>query len=113
MGRKNRITIEGNLGDDAVTRDAGNGSKVTNLRVATNEPWTDKDGNKHENTEWHNVACWNGLTKLASKLKKGTMVIVEGSMTYKDGPEGSKGAKYATIKAITVRVVDVSYFDRK
>jgi len=76
---KLRLEIIGNLGGDAVVRDAG-GMKAIGFSVAHSEKWTDKNGNKQERTTWINCTYWKqeGKTKIAEYLKKGTLVVVEG-----------------------------------
>jgi single-strand DNA-binding protein len=48
---------------------------VANLTIATNERYNDRNGNRVETTEWHNLEMWDGLAKVAEKyLKKGSPV---------------------------------------
>jgi single-strand DNA-binding protein len=83
----NKVIIIGNLGADPEVRNAG-GQPVANLRVATNEVWSDKDGNRQERTEWHSVTVWGKSAELCGQyLAKGRQVYVEGrlqSRTYND-----------------------------
>ncbi len=86
----NKVILIGNLGADPETRHSAGGSQVTNIRVATNESWKDKSGEKQEKTEWHRVTFFGRLAEIASEyLRKGSTVYVEGRIetsTYeKDG----------------------------
>ena len=88
----NKVIIIGNLGADPEVRTTAGGQPVANLRVATNEVWNDKDGNRQERTEWHAVTVWGKQAEHCGQyLKKGRQVYVEGrlqSRTYtKDGVE--------------------------
>ena len=66
MAGVNKVILVGNLGDDPESRSLNNGGEVVNLRVATSENWKDKDGNRQERTEWHNVVIFNeNLAKIA------------------------------------------------
>lgn len=58
------------------------GSAVTNITVATNETWKDKQtGEKKERTEWHRVALFNRLAEVAAEyLRKGSQVYIEGKL---------------------------------
>lgn len=78
----NKATIIGSLGSDPEIRYTTNGSAVCNIRVATNESWTDKQsGEKQERTEWHSIVFFGKLAEIAEKyLKKGSAVYVEGSL---------------------------------
>ena len=78
----NKVIIVGNLGNDPETRYMPSGSAVTNLTVATNESWKDKQtGEQKERTEWHKVAMFNRLAEIAAEyLRKGSQVYIEGKL---------------------------------
>lgn len=54
----NRVELIGNLSADATVRDVGDGRKATNVSLATHRGWTDKEGNRREDTQWHSVIFW-------------------------------------------------------
>ena len=59
-----------------------NKSEQEKLNRATSERWKDKDGKNHEKTEWHRIVAWRQLAEFAGQwLKKGQLVIVEGSLS--------------------------------
>ena len=78
----NKVIIVGNLGGDPETRYMPSGSSVTNLTVATNESWKDKQtGEQKDRTEWHKVAMFNRLAEVAAEyLRKGSQVYIEGKL---------------------------------
>ncbi len=78
----NKVIIVGNLGGDPETRYMPSGSAVTNLTVATNESWKDKQtGEQKDRTEWHKVAMFNRLAEIAAEyLRKGSQVYIEGKL---------------------------------
>ena len=78
----NKVIIVGNVGGDPETRYMPSGSAVTNLTVATNESWKDKQtGEQKERTEWHRVAMFNRLAEIAAEyLRKGSQVYIEGKL---------------------------------
>jgi single-strand DNA-binding protein len=78
----NKVIIVGNLGSDPETRYMPSGSAVTNLTVATNESWKDKQtGEQKDRTEWHKVAMFNRLAEIAAEyLRKGSQVYIEGKL---------------------------------
>lgn len=88
MASVNKVILIGNLGADPEVRYTQNGGAVANLSVATNERWTDRDGNPQERTEWHNVTVWGKTAEHCGQyLSKGRSVYVEGriqSRTYTD-----------------------------
>jgi len=75
----NIATILGNLGADPELRMLEGGNAVLKLRVATNEPYWDKDKVKHDRTEWHRVTIFGRRAEgLAKFLRKGFGVFVKG-----------------------------------
>lgn len=76
----NKAVIAGHVGS-VETKYTGGGAAVLNLSVATNEQWTDKDGNKNTATEWHRVVVFGKLAELVKDwVKKGSSVYIEGRM---------------------------------
>ena len=78
----NKVILVGTCGKDPDTRYMPSGGAVTNISIATNEQWTDKQsGQKQERTEWHNVVFFGRLGEIAGEyLKKGSQVYVEGKL---------------------------------
>lgn len=82
MAGLNKACIIGHLGKDPEVRSMNNGKEVCSFSVATSESWKDRDGNRQEKTEWHNIVIFNeGLVKVAkSYLRKGSKVYLEGAI---------------------------------
>jgi len=78
----NKVILIGNLGADPETRYSAGGSAVTNVRLATNETWKDRQsGEQQERTEWHRVVFFGRLAEIAAEyLRKGSTVYVEGRL---------------------------------
>ena len=77
----NRVMLIGNLGADPELRLTDGGQAVLKLRLATTETYLDRDKQKQERTEWHNVVIWGKRGEsLARILKKGERVYVEGGL---------------------------------
>ena len=78
----NKVILVGNIGGDPETRYMPSGSAVTNITLATNETWKDKQtGEKKERTEWHRVALFNRLAEVSAEyLRKGSQVYIEGKL---------------------------------
>jgi single-strand DNA-binding protein len=74
------------------------GSAVTNLTVATNESWKDKQtGEKKERTEWHRVAMFNRLAEIAAEyLRKGSQVYIEGKLRTRKWQDKDGQDRYTT-----------------
>ncbi len=78
----NKVILIGNLGADPETRYSAGGNAVTNIRLATNETWKDRQsGEQQERTEWHRVVFFSRLAEIAAEyLRKGSTVYVEGRL---------------------------------
>ena len=76
----NKAILIGNLGKDPETRYGASGNAVTNVTLATNESWKDRQsGEMQERTEWHRVVFFGRLAEIAAEyLRKGSTVYVEG-----------------------------------
>ena len=89
----NKVILVGRLGRDPEVRYLPNGEAVANFGVATSEQWKDRNGERQERTEWHNITMYRRLAEIAGQyLKKGSQVYIEGRIqsrkyTGKDGVE--------------------------
>ena len=98
MAGVNKVILVGNLGADPEARSLNNGGEVVNMRVATSEQWKDRDGNRQERTEWHNVVIFNeNLGRVAKNyLKKGSKVYLEGQIQTRKWTDQSGNDRYTT-----------------
>jgi single-strand DNA-binding protein len=94
----NKVIIVGNLGGDPETRYMPSGAAVTNLTVATNESWKDKQtGEQKERTEWHKVAMFNRLAEIAAEyLRKGSQVYIEGKLRTRKWQDQNGNDRWTT-----------------
>jgi single-strand DNA-binding protein len=77
----NRVMLLGNLGADPELRFTQGGQAVLNMRLATAESYLDKDKQRQERTEWHNVVLWGKRAEALGKiLGKGSTIFVEGGL---------------------------------
>ncbi len=75
----NKAILIGRLGKDPETRYMTNGEAVANVSLATSENYKDKNGEKQERTEWHNLVMYRRLAEITGEyLKKGSLIYVEG-----------------------------------
>ena len=82
MAGVNKVILVGNLGKDPELKYLEGNIARANFSIATSEYHKDKNGNKVEQTEWHNIVLWRGLAEAAEKLQlhKGHMVFIEGKL---------------------------------
>ncbi|HEX7830479.1 MAG TPA: single-stranded DNA-binding protein [Thermoanaerobaculia bacterium] len=105
----NKVIIVGRLGKDPEMRSTPSGTSVARFTVATDEKFTDRNGEKQERTEWHNITAWGKLGEICGQyLRKGKLVYIEGSIrtdSWDDKESGQK--KYRTeIVANTMKMLD-------
>ena len=97
MSSVNKVIILGHLGKDTELRYTPGGQAVTSFSVATSDKWTDKQGQKQEKTEWHNIVVWSKLAELANQyLRKGNKVYVEGKLSTRSWEDRDGTKKYKT-----------------
>ena len=77
----NKAQLIGNLTRDPELRYTPSGAAVCTFGIATNRSWTTDTGEKHEESEFHNIVAWNKLAELCSQfLVKGRKIYVEGRL---------------------------------
>lgn len=96
----NKVILIGRLGRDPEVRYMPNGEAVCNFSVATSEKYTDKNGQRQEATEWHNVTMYRKLAEIAGQyLTKGSQVYIEGKIQTRkyQGKDGIERTAYDII----------------
>lgn len=106
----NKVMIIGRLGADPEIRYVAGGQPVTTLNVATDESYTDRDGNKVKKTEWHRISVWGkSAENCHNYLGKGSLVYVEGSLQTRKWQDQQGQDRYTT----EIRAQKVQFLDRK
>jgi single-strand DNA-binding protein len=105
----NKAILIGRLGKDPEIRSTAGGQTVARFSLATDERYTDRNGEKQERTEWHNIVAWGKLAEICGQyLRKGKLVYVDGSIrtdSWDDKETGQK--KYRTeIVAQNMKMLD-------
>jgi single-strand DNA-binding protein len=107
MSGVNKVILVGNLGADPEMRFTQAGQAVANLRLATTERWTDKNGQKQELTEWHRIVVWGKQAEIVGQyLTKGRQIYVEGRIRTRQWQDQQGQKRYSTeIVAQTVQML--------
>ena len=83
MASFNQITLLGNVGNLEV-KTFQSGGKIVEASLATGKRWTDRNGNAHEETQWHKLVISGNLADTAEQyIGKGDPLFVVGEMTYR------------------------------
>lgn len=108
MASLNQVFIIGRLGRDPELRYSQAGAAVCNMTIATDESFTDRDGNRQDRTEWHRVTAFQKTAEnCANFLAKGSLVHVSGSLTTRKWQDQQGQDRYTTeIKAERVQFLD-------
>lgn len=104
----NKAILIGHLGKDPEVRYMPSGEAVANVTLATSETWKDKNGEKQEKTEWHNIVFYKRLAEIAGEyLKKGSQIYVEGRITTEKWQTKEGQDRYTTkIVANEMKMLD-------
>lgn len=89
---KNRVQLIGHVGNDPEVK-SFEGGKVANLNIATNDSYTNKKGEKVEQTNWHRIVAWDSKAEIFEKfVTKGIEIAIEGKLSTRsyDDKEGNK-----------------------
>ena len=90
---RNKVQLIGNLGNapEIITLDSG--KKLAKFSIATNDSYKNAQGEKVQDTQWHNIVAWNKTAEIVEKyLDKGKEVAIEGKLTTRsyDDKDGKK-----------------------
>ena len=93
----NKSQLIGHLGKKPELRETDNGNKVTSFSMCTTESYTNKDGEKKERSDWHNIVVWGKMAELCvTYLDKGSLVYVEGRTTTRKWQDKEGNDRYTT-----------------
>lgn len=93
----NQVTLIGRLGADPEVRYMPDGKMVVNIRVATDENWKDKNGEKMTKTEWHRVVIFGKLAEIVAKYSnKGRLIYIEGRIQTRKWTDKDQIDRYTT-----------------
>src|SRR5437879_3306604 len=96
MSGVNKVILVGHVGKDPEVKYLEGGVAVAKFTLATSESYKNKEGNKVDQTEWHNVVMWRQLAEIVEKyVKKGQLLYVEGKIKTRTYGEDSN-KKYFT-----------------
>lgn len=104
----NKVMLIGRLGKDPDVKYTPDGTMVTTFRLATDEQWKDKNGEKVQRTEWHQIVTYRKLAEICGNyLVKGKLVFIEGKIQTRSWEDKEGVKKYTTeIIASNMQMLD-------
>ena len=100
----NKVLLVGNLTRDPEMRSLPSGQQVVNFGIATNRVWRDKEGQKQQQADFHNVVAFGRLAETVNQyMKKGNMMYVEGRLTTRNW-EAQDGTKRSRTEVVAENI---------
>jgi len=94
---RNKVSLIGNLGADPEVKVFDSGKKKVKLSLATKDSYKNTNGEKVEETQWHNLIVWGRTADIAEKyLQKGSELAIEGKLVYRSYDDKNGDKKYIT-----------------
>ncbi len=94
---RNKVQLIGNLGNDPQIFLFENGNKKASVSLATNESYTNKAGEKVEQTQWHNIVFFGKSADIVERfLSKGSEVAIEGKLTSRSYEDKEGDTRFVT-----------------
>ncbi len=93
----NKVILVGRLTRDPEIKSLSSGQQVASFGLATGRFFTDKSGQKQQQTEFHNIVLWRRLAEIASQfLTKGSLVLIEGRIQTRSWQDAAGNKRYRT-----------------
>ena len=94
---KNRVQLIGNIGKEPEVKTFDSGKTKASFSLATSESYTDADGKKVTDTQWHQIVAWgNTANYIESYLDKGNRIAVDGKLVHRSYNDKDGVTKYIT-----------------
>ena len=94
---RNKVQLIGNLGKDPEITQLEDGRKLAKFSLATNDSYKNANGEKVEETQWHNVVAWGKTADIIeSYTSKGKLIAIEGRLTSRSYEDKEGAKKYVT-----------------
>jgi single-strand DNA-binding protein len=93
----NEVKLIGNVTADPEIKQTPSGQFVANFSIATSRQWKDKDGEKQEASDFHNIVIWGKLAEIVqSYVSKGKKLYVSGRLSTRSWEDGDGVKRYKT-----------------
>lgn len=100
----NKVFVAGRLTADPELRTTTSGDQVVSFSIASNRYWRDKNGQKQESTEFHNIVVWGRQAEVVNQFsKKGSIILIEGRLQTRSW-EGKDGQNRKTTEIVAENI---------
>jgi single-strand DNA-binding protein len=97
MAGVNKAILVGRLGKDPEVRYTGSGTAVASFTMATSVNFTNKNGEKTDNTEWHRIVAFGKLGEICGEyLAKGKQIYIEGRLQTREWADRDGNKRWTT-----------------
>jgi single-strand DNA-binding protein len=94
---RNKVQLIGHVGQEPEIKNLEGGKKLATITLATNENYTNSNGEKVEQTEWHRITAWGKTAEIVEKyVTKGKEIAIEGKLTHRSYEDKNGDKKYIT-----------------
>ena len=94
---RNRVQLIGNPGMDPEVKELDKGKKMAKFSLATNDYYRNANGERVDETQWHNVVAWGKTAELVEKfVKKGREIGLEGKLINRSYETKDGERRYVT-----------------
>lgn len=81
----NRAMLIGNITREIELKKTQSGQSVCSFSIATNRSWKNQQGEKQEETQFHNIVAWGRVAEIiAQYLGKGSKIYVDGRLATRE-----------------------------
>ena len=93
----NKVILVGRLGKDPELRYTPSGRPVASFTLATNRIWKNQEGQRNEETTWHNIVAWGPQAETIKEyLSKGRQVYIEGRISNRSYDDKDGNRRYVS-----------------
>ncbi len=94
---KNKVILMGHLGKDPEVKVVNGKTKLVKFSLATDEVYTNQNGEKEKSTQWHNLIAWGKSAEIIEKYcTKGIELLVEGKLVHSQYTDKNDVKRYVT-----------------
>lgn len=103
----NKVLLIGNVGKDPEIRAIQGGTSIATFTLATTDRYKDRNGEAHEDTEWHTIVCWGKTAEFVENyVAKGSQLYVEGKLRTRSYDDNNGQKRYVTeIRADNIQLL--------